>query len=427
MNTMKLKAVIFILITVLLLGGAIYANSQIKDVDTGLTHSLYTISGDESALEGVEAGLSYTVDQVVFKSRLDFTKDGIKEETITEKTRGDQGWFAYEFYSRYSPYGNYSDIQKLEIWLYDHYGEFTNGIKVDKRGYFYRRSAEELEPGILPGYFFDSSGWTEDYKNNIEKQELPKGNGIYTIDYKAKKDADYIVDPDMSTTRLLMEFDEDCVIRKMGFSMEKKYLEVLYTKDGDLRFRAMDLETEKTVCDMDLFREKDAAASLVVYFPEQLKAEGESDITLIGCDTGLIVLRTGNGEFDKVIDRTFTKDDSPKKLGRYLDHSPNRSTKAYFDGKRLVFLSRVVKTDNIYPEHKGIHLMVFEGKDLEYSGVITSPIYSSDEERLYDAYAEDYIEYMTNDGWIYPDDDEIDWELNDVYYYNNYVIEYVKG
>ncbi len=71
--------------------------------------------------------------------------------------------------------------------------------------------------------------------------------------------------------------------------------------------------------------------------------------------------------------------------------------------------------------------MVFEGKDLEYSGVITSTIYSSDEERLYDAYAEDYIEYMTNDGWIYPDDDEIDWELNDVYYYNNYVIEYVKG
>ncbi len=417
---MKKKAEIFIVISVLLITGALYISLYGSHRDISLDHRIETLAGDETSLNGLEVDLNYKTGGKVIKSKLTFNNDGLNEETVVARDKGDQGWSAREFYQDMF---SERDYQKLEIWLMDHYGEYTHAIKDDQRGYFYRRPPEELADGILSGYFFNTSDFTDEYRSSIEKQELQKDNGIYLIEYKAKENADYVVEPDTSTTRLMIPLSDNCVIRKMGVTEDSKFLEVLYTKEGRLRMKAVDLNSETEVADMDLFSEKDAAKSLVVYFPGDIMASGESDITLVGCEKGLVVIKTGGGSFEKVVDRTFSEEDSPSTIGKFMDHSIFRSTKACLKDDKFVLLSRVVKTDSIYPEHKGTHIMVYEGEDLGFCGIISSSYYRSDDEKLYDTYCGEYIDYMNNDGWIYEEDEP---ELSDEMMYSNiYDIEYV--
>ncbi len=73
-----------------------------------------------------------------------------------------------------------------------------------------------------------------------------------------------------------------------------------------------------------------------------------------------------------------------------------------------MILSRIVRSDSLYKDHKGTVALVYDKNDLIYEGVITSSIYESENDKLRDLYALEYYGYQYDDGWVEdldPDDD----------------------
>ena len=48
------NTIVFIAVLIIFIGGAVYVNHEVKNLDPGLKHDLYTIYGDEKELDDVE-------------------------------------------------------------------------------------------------------------------------------------------------------------------------------------------------------------------------------------------------------------------------------------------------------------------------------------------------------------------------------------
>ena len=400
---MKIKAGVFIILLILMLCAAVYANAEVSAVDHGLTHSLETLYGDEDTLDGLQVGLKYlTANDLTFKSELNFHKGGnIEEKTITETTRReDAGLEETSIY--YTPSLYSTEDEKLSKWVYDHTGIYAKGVRFENTGFFYL--TPDVEDVIFEGYLYDEDGTTATERANPDKIKLPEGQGIFSVDYKESPSASYIVAPNADTIKLVGKLDDSCTIRKIGTSRGGRFLEVFYTEKGLLKMRVLDTLSVTFSEETVLFDEDDVSRDLVIYFPDNLKTDGESDFAIVSCGKGFYVIDNSGSTPEITIKAMYGTVDGPEELGKWLENNESRCRRVWYDGERLISLQRVVKTDLVFKDHKGTSVVVYNKDGLEYAGIIGSGIYEKENDWLYDAYANEYIDANYSDGWVYPEE-----------------------
>ena len=400
---MKIKAGVFIILLIILICGAVYANSEVSAIDNGLSHNLETIYGDEDVLDGLQVGLKYlTPKNLTFSSELSFRKGGTFEEsTITSTTKTeDAGIDETSIY--YMPGLYMSGDEKLSKWVYDHTGIYAKGVRHENKGFFYL--IPDAEDVIFEGYLYDEDGMTSTEKANPEKIELPEGNGIYAVDYTESPTASYVVSPNADTIVLIGRLDEDCTVRMMGITRDGRFLEIFYTEDGLLKMRTLDTSSGDLSNETVLFKEDDVSRDLTIYFPEELKSDDEEDYTIVSCGKGFYVVDNSCEKPEIAIKAIYGEADGPDVMGKWLERNESRCRRVWYDGDRLVSLQRVMKKDPVFKDHKGTSVLVYGKDGLEYVGIIGSGIYEKNNDQLYDAYANEYMDENYSDCWIHPDE-----------------------
>ena len=386
---MKIKAGIFMLILLIFIGGAVYVNHEVKNLDPGLKHDLYTIYGDEKELDDIEISLRYKTDTIVWDGDLEFSNGELTENVSTFEPDINSEDPEKNYYSRINPTRTEQEV--FEQWLYRHYDIYPKAVRYgDDLGYFC--AMKDPSEDEIPSYLFDEN-WVNGKKPEYDKYKLPEGNGIYRIDYVPNPTASYILQPDPESTHLAMEMDEEAVIRSMGTTMmgsvdsdQPVYLEVFYTEDGRLKFKAIDALTEETAGELDITEEANLGKNLNVLYPENFFMD-EGELTLVIYDKGFTLISFRDGKFEKVMERIYDENDSRDLLEGLLSGIDYRCLNADLKEDRLVIASRVVRGDPLYDEHKGTYILVYEKGELRYAGIIGSDIYSSDDARLEDFYA----------------------------------------
>ena len=386
---MKIKAGIFILILLIFLGGAVYVNHEVKNLDPGLRHDLYTIYGDEKELDDIEISLRYKTDAIVWDGDLTFSNGELTENVSTFEPDINSEDPEKNYYSLINPTRTKEEV--FEQWLYRHYDIYPKAVRYDDDlGYFY--AMKDPTDDEIPTYLFDET-WVNGKKPEYDKYKLPEGNGIYRIDYVSNPTASYILQPDPESTHLAVKMDAEAVIRSMGTTMmgsvdsdQPVYLEVFYTENGRLKFKAIDALTEETAGELDITEEANLGENLNVLYPENFFMD-EGELTLVIYDNGFTLISFRDGKFEKVMERIYDENDSRDLLEGLLSGIDYRCLNADLKGDRLVIASRVVRGDPLYDEHKGTYILVYEKGELRYAGIIGSDIYSSDDARLEDFYA----------------------------------------
>ena len=412
---MKIKTVLLLILALLLVGGAAYANSKIIDIgdelESSLDHDLQTLYGDENALDGVGLDLSYVAaDSIEWDSALDFTGGEIREANrLRDYTESRYEMYGYGWDYRYQ-----TPDEKVMQWVYDNFGIVNFSRRLGDKAYFYK--ADDFPKDFV---------YTETYyegqeKTKPEKGKLPEGNGVYLMEYLSSPGAEYVKNPDKEGVRLLVKLGSDAEVKAMGFSKDEKYLEVIYSEGGRVCLKVVVLETEKEVASIDLMDAGDDDP-MHVFLPGEIKvgsddaAEADaSELTLVAGSEGLVLVENKGGNFAKVVDRKFDEKDSFAALGDWLNKSDKRRNAIAYDGERLIMLSRIVKSDPLYDDHKGTLVMMYSGEDLKYSGIITSTLYRSEDKRLKDYFALTYEnKYEEDQDYEWLDQDEY-WSYFDI-------------
>ena len=377
------------LILLVFLGGAVYVNHEVKNLDPGLRHDLYTIYGDEKELDDIEISLRYKTDAIVWDGDLTFSNGELTENVSTFEPDINSEDPEKNYYSLINPTRTKEEV--FEQWLYRHYDIYPKAVRYDDDlGYFY--AMKDPTDDEIPTYLFDET-WVNGKKPEYDKYKLPEGNGIYRIDYVSNPTASYILQPDPESTHLAIKMDAEAVIRSMGTTMmgsvdsdQPVYLEVFYTENGRLKFKAIDALTEETAGELDITEEANLGKNLNVLYPENFFMD-EGELTLVIYDNGFTLISFRDGKFEKVMERIYDENDSRDLLEGLLSGIDYRCLNADLKGDRLVIASRVVRGDPLYDEHKGTYILVYEKGELRYAGIIGSDIYSSDDARLEDFYA----------------------------------------
>ena len=409
---MKNKAVIFALILLIFIGGAIYANHEVKNLDPSLEHNLYTIYGDEKELDDIELCLRYRTDAIVWDGDLEFSNGELTENVSVFETDIDSEDPKKNYYSLIPVR---TEEEAFEQWIYRHYDIYPKAVRYGYNfGYFY--AMKDPSEDEIPTYLFDET-WVNGKPLEYDKYKLPKGNGIYRIDYAANTTASYVYQPDPKTTHLAMEVDEDAVIRSIGSTVlgsvnsdQPLYLEVFYTENSRLKFKAIDAQTEEIAGELDITEEANLGKELSVLYPENLTMD-EGELTLVIYEKGFTLISFRDGKFEKAMERLYD-DDSRDFLEGMLSGVAFRCLNADLRGDRLVIASRVMQGDPLYDEHKGTYLLVYEKGELKYAGIIGSNIYSSDDIRLKDYYAL----YQYQDELIESEEDILEDDAEELWY-----------
>ncbi len=383
---MKVKAGVFTILLILLISIAIFANIEVSGMDNGLSHSLETLYGNENVLDGLKIGLYYDAPGgLLFRSDLIFSKDGsFKEKTKTSPSEDD----SVRTTSRYNdPDAISNDDKVLAKWVHCHTGKKVISKRYGSHGFFYIGT--------------DTDSVSDYYDNDIEYSiwkdiALPDMNGVFAVDYTGSADSPYLQTPNSETIRSIAEFKDDCVIKKMGFSKDGRFLEILYFEEGLLKIKVLDIESEELTDETVLFDEEATLNNLNVYFPGSLYTdeteEKNCDYTIVSCDKGFCLIDNSRKMPEITINAEFGEEDGPNVLGTWLVKDEFRHRRVCYDGERFTSVQRVVKTDPVYNEFKGISILVYGKDGLEYAGIVDSNLYERQTENLIDAYAREYAD-----------------------------------
>ncbi len=405
MNSIKIRSGIVILMMVILVAAAFVVQDRVSAEDKGLSHGLDTIYGDPECLDGLKAELTYeTADTTLWTSELRFEAGGMKEFTNVRPLTSDDKSNAHYDMENNASYA--SEDGKLMAWVWDHYEKNCQAVRIGDIGYFCVIEGSD-EPVTIPGVLYNEDG-TRAFTDGAHKYELPDGNGIYKVEYRTSESASYITKPDHETLDLAMELDSDCTVRSIGLSEDGKYLEVFFTEGESLRMSLLNVESDEVTSTIEIMSGENPGEGFFAYYPKDMVVDGEGDLTLTALKDGFCLIENKDGKLGKVLERKFDDRDGKESLEGLLYNTEFRRNKCCYDGNRFVILSRIVRSDSLYKDHKGTVALVYDKNDLIYEGVITSSIYESENDKLRDLYALEYYGYQYDDGWVEdldPDDD----------------------
>lgn len=397
MNSIKIKSGIVILMMVIFVAAAFMVQGRVSAEDKGLTHNLDTIYGDPECLDGLKAELTYeTADTTLWTSELSFEAGGVKETTDVRPLTSDDKSKAHYDLENDASYS--SEGGKLMAWVWDHYEKNCEAVRIGDTGYFYVIEGMD-EPVTIPGVLYYEDG-TRAFTDGAHKYELPEGNGIYKVEYRTSESASYITKPDHETLKLAMELDGDCTIKSIGTSEDGKYLEVFFTDGESLRMSTLSVESDEVTSTIEILSGENPGEGFYAYYPKDNLIEGKGDLTLTALKDGFCLIENKDGELRKVLERKFNDRDGKESIEGLLYNTEFRRSKCCYDGNRFVILSRIVKSDSLYKDHKGTVALVYDKNNLIYEGVITSSIYEMDKDKLRDFYALEYYGYQYDDGWV---------------------------
>ena len=398
MNSIKIRSGIVILMMVILVAAAFVVQDRVSAEDKGLTHNLDTIYGDPECLNGLKAELSYeTADTTLWTSELRFEAGEMKESTDARPLTSDDKSNAHYDMENDASYA--SEGGKLMAWVWDHYEKNCEAVRIGDTGYFYVIEGMDDEPVTIPGVLYYEDG-TRAFTEGAHKYELPEGNGIYKVEYRTSESASYITKPDHETLDLAMKLDSGCTVRSIGLSEDGKYLEVFFTEGESLMMSLLNVESDEVTSTIEILSGEDSGEGFYAYYPKDKLIDGEGDLTLTAVKDGFFLIENKDGKPGKVLVRKFDDKDGKESLEDLLYNTEFRRNKCCYDGNRFVILSRIVRSDSLYPDHKGSVILVYDKNDLMYEGVITSSIYKSENDKLRDFYAAEYSGYQYNDGWV---------------------------
>ena len=397
MNSIKIRSGIVILMMVIFVAAAFMVQGRVSAEDKGLTHNLDTIYGDPECLDGLKAELTYeTADTTLWTSELRFEAGEVKESTDVRPLTSDDKSKAHYDLEKSVSYASEEDM--LAAWVGEHFEKYCQAVRIGDTGYFYI-TEDSNEPVTIPGVMYNGDG-TRAYTDGTHKYELPEGNGIYKVEYKTSESASYIIKPDHETLKLAMELDSDCTIKSIGPSEDGKYLEVFFTEGESLRMSTLSVESDEVTSTIEILSCENPGEGFFAYYPKDKLIEGEGNLTLTALKDGFCLIENKDGELRKVLERKFDDRDGKESLEGLLYNTEFRRSKCCYDGNRFVILSRIVKSDSLYKDHKGTVALVYDKNNLIYEGVITSSIYEMDKDKLRDFYALEYYGYQYDDGWV---------------------------
>ena len=370
---MKIKTVIFFILLIALIGGMVWVNGEADKINNDIGIAADTIYGDQTAASGLDIGLSFeTNGSLLWKSNVAFR--GNDTDVNTEFTRGSfDTWdkVTMGFGVSTTPHDN---NDALESYVRDTYGKEPVGIYSEGKGYFYITG-----DAVYSSYL----GYDED---SIPEPTgtLPEGNCVFTMEYDTYEGTDFITRPKDESLRSITDFGDDERILSIGLSEDGSHLECIYQKGNDIYLRAVSTGSGEITTDEKVLKE---AGDIYAYYPKDLET---GDITMIANDKGFLIYENKDGNLSKVMERSFHEEDGPDTLGKWYEDNKYRRRKVYYDGERLAVSFRIARPDPFYKDHRGTAVLVYEGDDLGYVGVIGSELYGIRDVSAPDYYATEY-------------------------------------